>query len=98
LHRLVARALLSPESGFELPAAAGLRSFDVNAAIAAISADLDARISALETEKEVRFLMRPSLVDPRACVVVVFVQDSSTREVLTARSLVVENRETKAGS
>jgi len=98
LHRSVARALLSPEGGFELPAAAGVRSYEVVTTVAAVSEGLEKRISALEAEREIRFLMRPSFVDPAACVVVAFVQDSRTREVLVARSLAVANKDARAGS
>lgn len=98
LHRSVARALLSPESGFELPAKAGTRSFGVALALTAIGEELEKGIAALEAEKEVRFLMRPSFVDAGACVVVAILQDSDTREVLAARSLAVENEDLRSGS
>ncbi|MBP7934155.1 MAG: hypothetical protein KA354_05845 [Phycisphaerae bacterium] len=98
LHRSVARALLSPEGGFELPAGSGGRSYEVMLTVAAVSEELDKRISAVEAEKEVRFLMRPFFVDPGACVVVAFLQDSRTREVLVARSLAVKNNGAGGGS
>ena len=98
LHRSVARASLSPEGGFELTAQAGVRRLEIAAALATVSEELEKGISTLETEKELRFLMRPSFVDPAACVVVTIVQDANTREVLAARSFAVESKDTKTGS
>jgi hypothetical protein len=87
LHRHVARAGLSPPSGFEVSISAGRRVFSVAADTSHIANDLEQVLTAMETEHKIRFIMRPTYVDGRACVVVALLQDHRTKHVLAARVL-----------
>ncbi len=86
LHRQVARAMLSPEGGVPLAGEAGPRTFRVGANVNRISAALERELVALEKAREIRFFMRPTYVDVRACDVVAIVQETQSRRVLAARA------------
>ncbi len=89
LHRNVARARLSPEEGFMLPAADGERSFDVQASVGEIVRSLEHGLAELEEQRKVSFLMKPTLVDGRAAVLAAFLQDRNTRRVETGCAIEV---------
>ncbi len=89
LHRCVARADLLPEAGAPLPAAPGAEPFRIAVNLAELGAALERTIAAVEKEKEAQFLVRPTLVDGRACMIVAFLQDSRTRQVHAARAIAV---------
>jgi hypothetical protein len=84
LHRMVARASLSPAGGFAVSSSAGERRFDIHANTAKIGEGLEQAIAALEKEREVKFLMRPTYVDGGACTIVAILQENGSKQVMTA--------------
>jgi len=84
LHRMVARAALSPDGGFPVASGEGEQVFDIRANVKQVGEALEQLIAGLEKERNVKFLMRPTYVDGGACVVVAFLQNMQSKEVLAA--------------
>jgi hypothetical protein len=84
LHRQVARSAMSPPEGFEVPVAAGRRTFAVSADTRQVTAALENTIKSMEQEKSIQFHVKPTYIDPAACRVVAFLEDSRTKKVLAA--------------
>jgi hypothetical protein len=85
LHRWVARTGVSPPQGFAIAPTADGRRFPINLDAGKVSSDLEATVAGIEREGKIRFMMRPTYVDPASVAIVAFVQDSKTRDVLAAR-------------
>jgi len=84
LHRMVARAALSPDDGFPVASGKEEQVFDIRANVKQVGEALEQMITRLEKERNVKFLMRPVYVDGGACVVVTFLQNMRSKEVLAA--------------
>jgi hypothetical protein len=87
LHYHLARDALSPPEGWPMERAAPSCSFEGEADLEGVRRRLDNRLDALAARRGERLSMRPTWIDAAACEVVVFVQDSDTRQVVAAQSL-----------
>jgi hypothetical protein len=87
LHKNVVRAALTPPEGE--PLGEGPMFFEGGRS--AIQQRLRQRIAAQFTDDSGRPAMEPVWIDPAACVVVAFVQNQASHEVLAATTFAVEN-------
>jgi hypothetical protein len=85
LHRWVARAGIFPSQGLAIPATPDGRRFPIMLDAGKVSSDLERTVADIEREGKLRFTMKPTYVDPGSVVIVAFVQDSKTRNILAAR-------------
>ncbi len=92
LHYNVVRAMLSPDSGFAIPSASGERVFEIRTSLSDIMDSLSSTIAEMEKEEKVVFTVKPVYVDAEMCSVVVFLQDSKSKQVFVSRDFEVVSR------
>ncbi len=86
VHKWVARAALTPPEGVPVRRGGSAHLFPIDVSVPEITAELERTLKRLEEELNIKFLLRPTYVDPASCRVVGIVQDAQTRKVLGARA------------
>ncbi len=84
MHYQVVRTAVSPTEGLAIPAAGGTRRFPVDVRLATLTEALEAALKRNEEARSVKYEVRSTFVDPSACSLVAFLQESPTRRILAA--------------
>ena len=84
LHHDVARATISPEDGYQVPAESGPRDCQFSISLSEVTAHLERQVAQMEQAGGFKFHMRPTNMDGRGCFVAGILQDGETKRVLAA--------------
>ena len=94
LHNRVARAMLSPKDGFQLPGSGQSSEFEFKGSWPEIAAALERSMAPLEEQLDLHFVTKPSYVDPSACSVVAILYDVRDGRVFAAAEIRVSSPRT----
>ena len=94
LHNRVARAMLSPKDGFQLPGSGESSEFEFKGSWPEIAAALERSMATLEEQLDLHFVTKPSYVDPSACSVVAILYDVRDGRVFAAAEIRVSSPRT----
>lgn len=83
MHRNVARTTLTPLEGYAFDDADARLPIDL--ALSQLARRIEATLAKMESAGKIRFSTRPTYIDPRAIVVVAWVEQVKTRRVIATR-------------